>query len=151
MLTAQVEDLSQGLEELKPLLGLHWDKLALYKDKMPLRPQYGVYLERDKLGQVGYVALRDKGKLVGYWVSFINFGLHYGATLTAVQDIWNVLSGYDGGIAPLLLMRAVERQYRRRGVQLSILNDKLHFPCGRLYEAMGYKRVETIWSKWLGE
>jgi len=50
MLTASIENLTQGLEEIKPLLPCHYLKLALNQGEVPLDPQFDVYLERDARG-----------------------------------------------------------------------------------------------------
>jgi hypothetical protein len=150
MLTAQVESLTTGADEILPLLSIHYRKLALNQDKVPLDPQYDIYLERDSRGEITYITLRDNGKLVGYWIAFIAPGLHYKTCLTATMDIWNVLKEYEGGVAPLILMRAVEREYKRRGVNRSYVGEKLHKPSGRLFTAFGYHPVETYYSKWIG-
>ena len=153
MLTAQVESVSYAITsgEIIPLLSVHWDKLALHKESVPLSPQYDIYLHRDARGEVMYVALRDAGKLVGYWIAFIAPGLHYKTCLTAMMDIWNLLPGYENGRAALILMRAVEREYARRGVNRSFIGEKLHKPTGRLFKAFGYEPVETYYSKWIGD
>lgn len=132
------------------VFAIHWDKLALDKDRSPLAPDYRAYSELEATGKLGLIVLRDQGKLVGYWAAIIGPGLHYSETLTAQMDMWNLLPGYEGGAAPLVLMRAVERFYRQRGVQRSFAGEKLHRPCGRLYEAFGYRPVEVHYSKWLG-
>lgn len=151
MLTAQVEDIDAAYHsgELTQLLPVHWDKLALHKDKVPLDPQYEVYLQRNLRGEVCYITLRDEGKLVGYWIAFIAPGLHYKTCLTAQMDIWNLLPQYENGRAALILMRAVEREYQRRGVNRSFIGEKLHKPSGRLFKAFGYEPVETYYSKWI--
>lgn len=40
MLTAQPEPFAPFLEEVKPMLDLHYEELALNRDKVPLSPQY---------------------------------------------------------------------------------------------------------------
>ena len=77
MLTVQVESFPELLEELKPLLPLHWEELALNKDKVPLDPQYDVYLQKDVNGQVLSIAARENGELIGYFIGFVAPGLHY--------------------------------------------------------------------------
>lgn len=151
MLTAQVENLAERLEEIKPLLPVHWDKLALDKDRFPLDPQYSIYIAREEVGELLFVTLRDAGRLVGYWLSFIAPGLHYQTCLTATQDIWNVLPDYENGVAAMVLMRVVHKEYERRGVQRSFVNEKIHKPCGRLFKAFGYEPVETYYSKLIGD
>ena len=46
MITCHIESFEQQLEELKVLLPLHYEELALNQDKVPLSPQYPVYLAR---------------------------------------------------------------------------------------------------------
>lgn len=150
MITAHVEPLHQTLEELKPILPVHWEKLALNKDKVPLDPQYEVYLERERRGECVFIALRDLGRLIGYWVAFVAPGLHYQTCLTGTMDIWNVLPEYERTTAPIILMKAVEREYKRRGINRSFVGEKLHRPCGRLYEAFGYEKCEMTYTKWYG-
>lgn len=153
MLTTQVESLTEAYHsgELQSLLPIHWNKLALDKGKVPLDPQYEIYLQKDAQGQVTYVTLRDAGRLVGYWIAFIAPGLHYKTCLTAMMDIWNLLPEYENGRAALILMRAVEREYKRRGVNRSHIGEKLHKPSGRLFKAFGYEPIETYYSKWIEE
>lgn len=149
MLTAQVESFIEGLDELRPLLDIHYRKLALNQDEVSLNPQYEVYFDKEIKGELLYITLRTAGRLVGYWIAFIAPGLHYRTCLTAHMDIWNILPECEGGMAPLILMRAVEREYIRRGVNRSFIGEKLHRPSGRLVRAFGYEPVETHYSKWL--
>lgn len=151
MLTAQVEPFTPNIPEWKMLIPGHWEKLALDRDKVPLAPQWHEYRRKEADGSLLFVALRDRGRMVGYWLAVIAPALHYETCLTATMDVWNVLPEYESGTASMILMRAVEREYRRRGVQRSFVGEKLHRPCGRLYRAFGYEPVETYYSKWLGE
>lgn len=152
MITAQPESISEAIHsgEIMQLLPIHWEKLALDKQEIPLDPQYETYLEKDRQGSVMYMTLRDRGRLVGYWIAFIQPGLHYRTCLTAQMDIWNLLPEYETGSAALILMRAVEREYKRRGVNRSFIGEKLHKPTGRLFKAFGYEPIETYYSKLIG-
>lgn len=148
MIVAQIERLHDCLPELVPLFPGHYKKLALNQNDVPLDPQFEVYLERENQGSVCCVTLRaERGVLIGYWVAFIAPGLHYKTCLTAQMDIWNVSPEYEGTMAPMILMRAVEREYKRRGVNRSFVGEKLHRPTGRLLKAFGYEPIETYYSK----
>ena len=151
MITAQVESFTERLEELKPLISLHWDKLAKDRDSVPLDPRYDVYALLEEAGELMFVTLRDRGRLVGYWIAIIAPGFHYQGCLTATMDIWNLLPDYEDGVAAMVLMRAVEREYRRRGVRRAFAGEKIHRPCGRLYRVFGYEPVEVHYSKLMGE
>lgn len=147
MITASVESFMNRLPELERLFPGHWRKLALDRDAVPLAPAYDAYAAKERAGELLFIALRDRGQLVGYWVAEIGPGLHYRTCLSAKMDMWYVAPEYEKGVAALILMRAVEREYRRRGVQRSFVGEKLHKPCGRLYQAFGYEPIETYYSK----
>lgn len=149
MLTAGPESFTQCIPELKQVIHGHWEKLALDKDKVPLDPQWGVYVAREAQGELSFVVLRDQGKMVGYWITFISPGLHYQTCLTAIMDIWNVLPDYERAKPILTLSQAMESELKRRGVNRSFVGEKLHKPCGKLYRAMGYEPVEQTYCKWI--
>lgn len=151
MLTCQPESFIATVGELRELVAGHWEKLALNKDDIPLAPQWEIYFAREELGELLFMPLRDRGRMVGYWIAFIAPGLHYKTCLTAQMDIWNVLPEYERTRAPLVLMKAVEAEYIRRGVQRSFAGEKLHRPCGKLYLKFGYEPVETHYSKMFGD
>lgn len=151
MLTAHVENLTERLEELKPLFPLHWEELALNKDKVPLDPQYHVYLQRDARGEVLFVTLRDKGELVGYFVGFVAPGLHYQTCLTCHMDILYLRQDRRGAMGGVTLMKAVKDEAKRRGVQRMFVGHKTHMNIGPLFERLGFEHVESTYSTWLGD
>lgn len=150
MITAQVENLTERLEEMKPLFPLHWEELALNKDRVPLDPQYDVYLERDARGEVLFVTLRELGELVGYFVGFVVPGLHYRTCLTLTMDIFYVRPDKRGRCG-VKLFREVEREAKRRGVKRMFVGSKCHKDASWLFERLGYEEVERYYSKWMGD
>jgi GNAT superfamily N-acetyltransferase len=151
VITAHVESLSEVLEELKPLLPTHWAELALNKEKVPLDPQYDIYLKRDALGEVLFVALRETGRLVGYFVGFVAPGLHYRTCLTLTMDIFYVWPECRGGGGGFILFKAVQAEAKRRGVRRMFVGSKLHKDASWLFEKLGYEEVERYYSAWLGD
>lgn len=151
MITCHVESLTERLPELIPLFPLHFEELALNKDKVPLDPQYNVYLERDRRGEVLFVALREAGELVGYFVGFIAPGLHYRTCLTCTMDIFYVHPDKRGGRAGIKLFKFVEQELKRRGVQRWFVGSKCHKDASWLFEHLEFQKVEVYYSKWLGE
>lgn len=153
MITAHVENLTENLEQLKQFFPTHWKELALNRDKVPLDPQYDIYLKRDALGEVLYVALRKEGELIGYFVGFIAPGLHYRTCLTLTMDIFYLDPKHRDGNprAGLTLFREVEREAKRRGVQRMFMGSKLHRDSGALFQRLEYEPVETYYSKWIGD
>ena len=59
MITAQVETWHPFIEEIQPLLPLHYQELALNRDKVPLDPMYELYDAMDVQGKVLVVSLRE--------------------------------------------------------------------------------------------
>lgn len=151
MLVAQPEPFAPFLEEVKPLLPLHWEELALNKDKVPLSPQYDEYLRRDALGMVLVVTLREAGELVGYFVGFVAPGLHYSTCLTLHLDIFWLKPEHRGKMGGVKLFHAVEAEAKRRGVQRLFVGSKCHLPADFLFERLGYEKVEHVFSKMIGD
>jgi len=153
VLSACVENLTGGLEELKEHFQAHYLELANYRDKIPLDPIYPVYLERDAAGQVLYVALRDDGKLIGYFVGFVSPQIHYKSCLTLTQDIFFINPTYRNGSpkGALMLFRAVEAEARRRGVHKLYYGCKTHRETSALFERLGMEETERMFSKWIGD
>lgn len=149
MITAQVESFRERVEELQALIPTHYDALSLHKGRFPLRPQWPVYFEREARGELLFVTLRHDGKMVGYWIAFNAPGLHYETCLTSIMDIWFIHPAHIVGKAPLLLIWTVERELKRRGVNLWFAGSKDHKPCGPLFEKLGFVKVESTYSKWL--
>lgn len=150
MITFHVESLTEHLEEMKPLFPEHFEELALNKDKVPLDPQYDIYLERDKRGEVLFVAGRELGGLIGYFVGFVAPGLHYRTCLTLTMDIFYIHPEYRGRDAGFRLFKTVEAEAKRRGVQRMFAGSKLHKDASWLFERLGYEECERYFSVWLG-
>jgi len=151
MMTFAVESLTENLESLKPMFPLHWQELALNKDQVLLDPQYDIYLARDARGEVMFIAGREAGEIMAYFVGFVAPGLHYKTCLTLTMDIFWVKPEYRGKSAGIRLFKTVEVEARRRGVQRMFMGSKLHKDAGWLFEKLDYKPVETYYSKFLGE
>lgn len=146
-LTAAPEPFAPFLEEVKPVLPIHWEELALDKGEVPLDPQYDLYLARDAAGQAMAVVLRDAGKLVGYFVGFVAPGLHYKTCLTLTMDIFYVLPEHRGSGGGFVLFAAVEAEAKRRGVQRMFVGSKLHKDSSWLFERLGYVEVERFYER----
>ena len=151
MMTFAVESLTENLESLKPMFPLHWQELALNKDQVLLDPQYDIYLAREARGEVMFIAGREAGEIMAYFVGFVAPGLHYKTCLTLTMDIFWVKPEYRGKSAGIRLFKTVEVEARRRGVQRMFMGSKLHKDAGWLFEKLDYKPVETYYSKFLGE
>lgn len=148
-LTAQVEAFAAIRQEILPLLHRHWQEIALDQNRVKLDPDWQRYERMDDAGQLSIVTMRAAGELVGYCVMMISPELHYRSTLGARMDIFWLAPEMRGRMGGVKLFRAVEAELKRRGVKRAYMGSKLHKDSSRLFEAMGYRPIETWFSKLL--
>lgn len=152
MITAQVDSFAASVDALKPLFLGHWSELALFKDRMALDPQYQEYIARERAGTLVLVTVRRDGLIVAYHIVQIAPGFHYGTTLTAISDIYYVIPKQRGKGLVYPLFRAVEKELKRRGVQLWISGHKTGSPLQMpgIFGALGFEPCDTHYAKWIG-
>lgn len=155
MITFQAERLHDCLREMMPLFPVHWEALGIFRDRMPLAPQYDEYLRREREGKVVNLTARKDGKIIAYYVAFIAPGLHYGSTLSTTMDITYVAPEYQGQGLIVKLMLHVEKHLRARGAQIwytgSKISSKYHPGMDQLVTNMGFVPVDLYYAKWIGE
>ena len=150
MITVHVESFEERLAELQAILPEHNRELWLYPAHVSLNPQFDVYIKREKAGELLFVTLRDTGELVGYFIGFILFGLHYSTVLTCHQDIFFVRKDKRKGSAGIRLFRFVEQELKRRGVRCWFMGSRAYADASALFKRIGASPLETYYSKWLG-
>lgn len=152
MLTAQIESFTAAAAELAEIFPVHWQELALFKDRMPLAPQWQEYAKRERDGVLFLATVRWNGKLAGYYTAQVAPGFHYGSTLTGTHDLIYVAPEFrDKGLA-FPLFRLVERELKRRGAKLWFSGYKVHNPLGmpQLLDRLGFVPADTYCAKWIG-
>jgi len=145
-----IEAFGDCIEELKPLLELHWEEIAVNKEKIKLNPNYDQYQALEDAGSLHMVVARDKGKVVGYFISFIVPHMHYQDHLWAMNDILFLHPDYRGGRTAMKLFAYAEADLKRLNVSVIQLHMKTEFPFEPLAQACGYKLVEYGYSKYIG-
>jgi len=147
---AQVEAWSACLPELQAFFPKHAETYSAASKHFVFEPRYDVYSQLEQAGALLVITLRDYGKLIGYWVAIVTPDLRFRDCLTATADFWHIEPEYRAKAAPLILMRAVEREYQARGVTRSFAGENLAHPSGRLFKAFGYQPSETYYEKFIG-
>ena len=151
MITVQIENFESSLSEFAPIFPIHYEELALNKDKVPLDPQYNIYIDRENSGELLFVTIREDGSAVGYFIGFISPALHYKTCLTCIMDIFYVHPEHRGSGGGAMLFKFVEKELRRRKVDRFFVGSKLHKDSSWLFEKLGFQQVEVYYSKWLGD
>ena len=127
----------------------HYAELALDQERVPLDPQYHVYIERENKGELLFVVARQAGAMVGYFIGFVAPGLHYQTCLTLIMDIFYIIPAARGTGAGFHLFKFVENEAKQRGVERMFVGSKLHKDASWLFDKLGYIEIERYYSHWL--
>lgn len=150
MVTFAVEPWSEALEETKPLLALHWQEVAADRDHIPLAVDWDRYNAFDTLGLLHCVTARHESAIVGYHWLIVMPHAHYGTTLMAFSDVFYILPKHRRGWTGINLFRFTEDSLRKLGVVKVFLPTKPHIDMGRVFQRLGYRIHETVYSKVIG-
>jgi GNAT superfamily N-acetyltransferase len=147
----QQEFLSSVSEEIKPLLNSHWEEIALNKDKIKLNPDWEVYQSLEDQSKLRIFTARDEGELVGYFVVVVGVNMHYKDHLFASNDIIYLSPEHRKGFTGIKLIKFAEKCLKDDGVSVLTINTKVHQPFDRLMDFLKFRKVERVYSKYLGD
>jgi hypothetical protein len=158
MIAFATESVSQVLDEIEPLLHDHWEEVAVYKDKIPLAPDYDAYRRLEADGKLLICTARDDGKLVGYSISFVHRGVHYSKNIIATNDLVYIdpenrqdsMESIERDLVFDDLIDYAEEKLKARGVSVIVLRIKVSKNWSARAEQHGYPRVEYIHQKYVG-
>lgn len=153
MITAQVEKFEDCLPELRAIFPRHWQELALFQNRMPLDPQFGEYVARERTGRLLLVTVRKNGKIAAYYTAQVAPGFHYNSTFTGTMDMMYIVPEERGRGLAMPLFKQVEKALRHRGVQLWYSGYKTSTPLelNQLLPMMGFTPADSYMAKWLGD
>lgn len=149
MIEIQEERLSDFVEEMKPLLLMHWEEVAAFKDVVEFDPNYELYLDIEKAGGLHCVTVRDSGALVGYFISLVHEHLHYKKSKWAINDVLFLHPDYRNGLVALDMFKFAEDGLRDMGADVITVHMKTYARFDSLVERMGYDNIELIYAKLL--
>ena len=143
-----VEDPATFIEELKEIIPAHYDELCVTKD-FPLAPDYEAYGRLYVADMLRCITARDEGSnaLIGYALFIVNPHLHYKTCRTAFEDIYFLKKEYRLGRTGIRLFQFAEKALREDGVHRIIMHTKIHLDNSRLFEYLGYKHTDKLYTK----
>lgn len=147
MLNFQVEFWPDCKDELIPLVPLHWKEVANNQDCIPLDLYLEEYKRLDDLGMLHIITARSEGKLIGYNIFVIKGHLHYKSSLTAHNDMYFLHPDYRKGFNGINFFKFSDLYLKNFGVQRVIMATKEKLNKGKIFERLGYKAVDIIYSK----
>jgi hypothetical protein len=138
--------------EISDLLKKHWEEVALDRDVIKLDPAWDQYQLLDSIGVLHITTVRSNGRLVGYYINVIKEHLHYKQSRTAFSDVFFIEEQYrfTGGVR---MFKAMEGFMKAKGVEKIYCTHKLHVndQIGGILLRLGYRHIENVWSKMIGE
>jgi GNAT superfamily N-acetyltransferase len=146
MIEYAVEDPATFIEELKEVIPLHYDELCVTKD-FPLMPDYEAYGRLYVAGFLRCVTARDESGLVGYAIFIVQPHLHYKSCKTAFEDIYFLRKEHRLGRTGIRLFQFAEEALRADGVNRIIMHTKIHMDNSKLFEYLGYKHTDKLYTK----
>ena len=147
----QQEFLSSVRGEIEPLLNSHWEEIALNKEKIKLNPDWDAYQSLEDQGKLKIFTARDDGQLVGYFVVIVGTNIHYKDHLFASNDIIYLSPNHRKGFTGIKLIKFAEKCLKTDGISVLTINTKVHQPFDKLMDFLKFRKIERVYSKYLGE
>lgn len=149
-LTSQVEKFHEIARELPPLFEQHYREIAVDQDTIPLDPDWDRYFHLALSGMLIVRTARCDKTLVGYIFNLVGPHLHYRSTPHAEIEMFWLDPAYRGSAFALRWFRENEAMLRELGIRKVGVATKNGYKGGRvglIFKRLGYKPVETVWSK----
>lgn len=146
-ITYSVEHWNNMCEEFEPFIEPHWQELGLDHQDVPVSLDYSKYKNLDNSGHLHVVCVRDEGALIGYHISVIDTFLHYSTTKHASVDLYYLKPEYRKTKIGVEMFKFAERCFKGLGVVKIVNGTKLHLNHSALFEGLGYKPIELVFSK----
>lgn len=147
----QQEFLSTTVDEAKDLLNSHWEEIALNKEHIKLNPDWEVYQSLEDQGKLKIFTARDNDILVGYFVVVVGVNMHYKDHVFACNDVLYLSKEHRKGFTGIKLIKFAEKCLKNDGVSVLTINTKVHQPFDRLMDFLKFRKVERVYSKYLGD
>lgn len=154
MLHYALESWGTYWRDAEPLWKEHWLEVANDQDTIQLDVDIDRYATLDAQGKLHIVTARDAdGQLQGYYLAIADYHLHYKTTLHAYLDVFWLAPAHRRGLAGYKLFQVVQQTLKARGVVKHIQGHKVHVhgTLGTLFERLGYRKIEHVYSTLLQE
>lgn len=139
-------DPAEFIHELQRLIPEHYDELCVTKD-FPLMPDYEAYGRLQVAGMLRCITVRNDDELIGYAIFIVQPHLHYKSCKTAFEDIYFLKKEYRQGRTGIRLFQFAEGVLKEHGVNRIIMHTKVHLDNSKLFEYLGYKHTDKLFTK----
>lgn len=150
MVTFQQEKWADCVHEMREIWPEHWAALALNQDQIQLACDEAKYEQGEAMGCLHIITARADGRLVGYYYGMLMHHLHYkDAGLMCYTDVYYLKPAYRKGGAGARFIAAVMASLKARGVVKLYMSTKVHQDNGELFERLGMKCSDRVFTKML--
>jgi GNAT superfamily N-acetyltransferase len=132
--------------EMEKLFLLHYEELCVTKD-FPLAPDYDAYRRLANAGMLRCITVRADEEVIGYAIFIVQPHLHYMTCKTAFEDIYYIRPDFRKGRVGIKLFKYAEEVLKRIGVNRVIMHTKIHMDNSKLFEYLGYKWTDKLFTK----
>lgn len=145
-------DMAVFLEEAKDILYMHWDELALNKDKIYLKPDVNKYVVMQQSNLLYNIVVYKDETIVGYSIIFISSHMHYQDNKYANVDVVYVHPEYRHSTIGARLLVATEQLAKDNGASVILHHAKPYVPMIiKPLEKLNYQLYELMYGKYIGE
>ena len=147
MINFDVEKYAQVNEDIKELIKLHYEEIAVNKDVIPLDPDWDKYKHLCDSGLLVIITARDESKLIGYSIFFITNHLHYKSTKYANNDLLYLHPDYRAGMLGIRLIKQSEKILKEKKVDKILWHIKFNKDFRIILHRLGYVDEDVIVGK----
>ena len=137
------------VDEFERLFPEHYEELCVTKE-FPYEPDYEAYKRCAAAGMLRCITCRNDADLIGYIIFFVSPHLHYKSCITATEDLYFVKKEFRKGRVGIKLFQYAEKVLCQFGINRIVMHTKVHLDNSRLFEYLGYKWTDKVFTKILG-
>lgn len=143
----QCETYDSMIEDLIPLLKDHHAEVC-HEDDAPLNPDYASYKHMMDTGILKvFTARNHDGALCGYAFYYVNPSVQSKDVLRAHQDLIYLIPIFRGGGIGFRFLEYCDEQLKNMGVKVVLQNITHKVDFSRTLMRLGYKPIETVYSR----
>lgn len=144
----QAETLQESLVDMTGLFEAHWSEISDHKHLKILKPDYEMYRLMEEDGEIRIFTVReDEGKLVGYFVTFIQSHIHYEDCIYAMNDILYLHPDHRGGTTGYRMIKEALRDIKENtDADILCIHMKVKYPFRKLLAKLNFELSEENWE-----
>ena len=143
-ITFQSEPIEKCWDEALPLMRDNYEETGFWLGEF--NPDYEKLKRMEDMGFIRVYTFRSSGRLVGYQVFFVMFGINCPKALMATCHVSYVAPAHRG-FAALRFLKWVDQQLMIEGATSITRQSSIHRDLGKLYGRMGYHKSEESWTR----